>query len=101
MNSEKKYIIEKVKIDSGSYGSSIDQSIAEKLQLAVIGQKKVFDALGEEVRNVVKANVKIKGIVHEIEFTVTNRDGLRNPVTLGRNDIQKWTDYINLNQSID
>lgn len=76
------------KIDTGSYSSRISPDIAKSLKLPVIDNKKIKSSLGEEDRTFVELQFNINGIEIKTQAGISNMDGLRNQVAIGRKDIE-------------
>ncbi len=76
------------KIDTGSYSSRISADIAKELKLSVIDQKKIKSPLGEENRVFVELQFNISGIEIKTIAGISDMEGLRNQVAIGRKDIE-------------
>lgn len=79
------------RIDSGAKTSSIDRNIVQKLGLGPkVGQKTIKNAHGKTVRDVIRADIKIKNrTLKNVKFTIANRSKLKYPVLVGRNIIKR------------
>lgn len=76
------------KIDTGSYSSRISSDIAKQLKLSVVDNKKIKSPLGEEDRTFVELQFNISGIEIKTIAGISDMDGLRNQVAIGRKDIE-------------
>lgn len=80
----------KARIDSGATNSSIDLSLAKKLNLGPkIREIVVKSAAGVKKRPVVKAKVKIGNLEIEEVFTLANRSHMTYQVLIGQNILKK------------
>ncbi len=87
-NKENKELI--ARIDTGATKSSIDISLASKLELGpVVDSKIVKSAHGEKLRPVVRATVFIKGKAIEAKFTLADRNNMKYQVLIGQNILKK------------
>lgn len=78
------------RIDTGATKSSIDISLASKLELGpVVDSKIVKSAHGEKLRPVVRATVIIRGKAIEAKFTLADRNNMRYPILIGQNILRK------------
>lgn len=78
------------RVDTGATQSSIDIRLAEELNLGpVITKKKVKSAHGIALRPVIKAEIVIKGVEIEEEFTIAERTHMTYPVLIGQNILKK------------
>ncbi len=88
-----RYAIE-TKIDTGAYGSSIDRSIAKELGLLVkenvLWEKRFKSSLGIQVRTVIKLVFWLKGRRVVTRASVTNRNGMRKKLLIGRRDLRDF-----------
>lgn len=74
------------RIDSGATTSSIDESLANSLNLQTTDKvKKVKSASGTTHRPTVVANVEIQGKTHQALFTLADRTHLKYPALIGQN----------------
>ena len=76
------------KIDTGSYSSRISADIAKQLKLPVVDKKKIKSVMGEEDRTFVELQFNISGIEIKTMAGITDMEGLRNEVSIGRKDIE-------------
>lgn len=85
-------------IDTGAEISSIDRTLAQyyKLDTPVKRQIYIRTAHGVERRDIVELKVKLKGKVLRREFTLSNRQHMKQKVLLGRNLLQGF--FIDLNR---
>lgn len=78
------------RIDTGATKSSIDFSLAKKLDLGpVIGSKLIKNAHGRKLRPVIEATVVIGGKVITEKFTLADRSHMKYKVLIGQNIIKK------------
>jgi hypothetical protein len=78
--------IVQARIDTGATSSSIDMTLAEKLELGpVIREKVVKSASGIEKRDLIMVKVKVAGRILEEEFSVADRHHMTYPVLIGQN----------------
>ena len=78
------------RIDTGATSSSIDLSLAEKLEMQKIEKTKlVKSASGTKTRPVAKAKVKINGSVIEEEFTLVDRSHMTYVMLVGQNILKQ------------
>ena len=87
------------KIDTGATGSSIDNKLAQELELAP-GQKFIVvkSASGTRERPAIKVKIKLDGSTIEEEFTLADRSHLTYPVLIGQNILKKGNFLINPQQ---
>ena len=82
----------KVKLDTGAYSTSIDRKLAEKMDLLnpknVIMEKSFKSALGEQMRQIVGVNFRLKGIKIKTVASITNRGHLDYQMIIGRRDLK-------------
>ena len=85
-------------VDTGAEISSIDRTLAQyyKLDAPVKRQIYIRTAHGVEQRDIVELRVKLKGKVLRREFTLSNRQPMKQKVLLGRNLLQGF--FIDLNR---
>ncbi|MBI4146533.1 ATP-dependent zinc protease [Candidatus Woesearchaeota archaeon] len=84
----KKEII--ARIDTGATKSSVDQKLADELQLgAELKQILIKSAHGSRHRGVVLAQVNIAGTVTTAEFTLADRSHMKYKVLIGQNILKK------------
>lgn len=75
-----------VRIDTGATTSSIDEHLANELELGpIMRQKTIKSASGVESRDIVEAKVKIAGKQITAEFSIANRGNLTYTALLGQN----------------
>ena len=80
----------KARIDTGATKSSVDTSLAAKLQLGPIVQTKtVRSASGHSLRPMVQAKIIMAGQELHGLFTISNRAKMKYPVLIGRNLIEQ------------
>lgn len=78
------------RIDTGATSSSIDERLAEKLDLGpMVRLKLVKSASGSKRRPLIKVKVKINGKIMEEEFTVADRTHMTYPLLIGQNILKK------------
>lgn len=81
----------KAKIDTGAWKTSIDKSLAEKLNLTntsnVLWTKTYKSSLGSEKRKVVNLTFYLAGRKISTIASVANRGHLRTPLIIGRRDL--------------
>jgi len=78
------WIRAKAKLDTGAKRCSIDEGLAQALQLPVVGEVNVRNAMGSQVRNIVLASVRVGRTTYEVEMTVADRSTLKCPMLLGK-----------------
>jgi hypothetical protein len=74
------------KVDTGATRSSIHDELAATLGLKPHRYAIFKNANGKQRRGVAKLRISINGEQHEIEVSITNRQGLRYPMILGHRD---------------
>ena len=78
------------RIDTGATKSSIDESLAKKLELGPILEEKVIkSAHGVKVRPVVKMTVYLAGEHIHSKFTIADRNHMKYKVLIGQNILKK------------
>jgi hypothetical protein len=78
------------RIDTGATKSSIDSTLAKELGLGpVLESKLVKTAHGNKLRPVIKANIRIKDLVVEAKFTLSDRHHMKYRVLIGQNILKK------------
>ncbi len=78
------------RIDTGATSSSVDESLARRLQLPPGGKSRIVkSAHGIKKRPVVIVRIKFNGSVIEEEFTLADRSHLTYPVLIGQNILKK------------
>lgn len=78
------------KIDTGADNSSIDHSIAAKLELGpIVKTKKIVSSHGQSLRPVIKVTVVIAGKPITEHFTLYNRSHMKYPILIGKNVLRK------------
>mgnify|MGYP003394505292 FL=1 len=78
------------RIDTGATSSSIDERLAEKLDLGpMVRLKLVKSASGSKRRPLIKVKVRINGKIMEEEFTVADRAHMTYPLLIGQNILKK------------
>ena len=78
------------RIDTGATSSSIDRSLAEKLNVVELKKSKIIkSASGINRRSVVHGKILIKGIQLDGEFTIANRSHMTYPLLIGQNFLKK------------
>lgn len=82
------------KIDSGARSTSIDRKLAEELgllnQANILWTKKVKSSLGNEDRPVIQIVFWLKGVKMVTRANVTDRQGLRRGMLIGRRDLRDF-----------
>lgn len=79
-----------VRIDSGATSSSIDSQLAKDLNLGpVIRTRLIKSASGNNVREIILAEVEIKGKIIKEEFSIADRSSLSYPILIGQNILKK------------
>lgn len=78
------WIRAKAKIDTGAKRCSIDAGLANALELPVVGEVSVRNAMGTQTRNVVQASVRVGRNTYEVEMTVADRSAMKCPMLLGK-----------------
>lgn len=78
------------KIDTGAKRTSIDETLAELLQLKSEGEIKVSNAMGKQERPLVKIKIIHEEKEYNLEASVTNRKKLSYPMILGRDFLALW-----------
>lgn len=91
---KKKKVEVKAKIDTGAKSSSIDKKLAKELGLLkkenILWRKRVKSSLGIEVRTVIQLIFWLKGKKIITRANITNREGLRRRVIIGRRDLKEF-----------
>jgi hypothetical protein len=78
------------KIDTGATKSSIDISLASKLELGpVVDSKIVKSAHGEKLRPVVRVGIVIRNKSISAKFTLADRTKMKYSVLIGQNILKK------------
>jgi hypothetical protein len=78
------------RIDTGATSSSIHSELAKKLNLGpVVRTKLVKSASGVETRPIMKANLILKDLNLEEEFTLADRSHMTYQVLIGQNILKK------------
>ncbi|MFH1396258.1 MAG: RimK/LysX family protein [archaeon] len=87
-NSHKEKLI--ARIDTGATCSSIDDDLAERLNLGpVVRDRVVKSASGTKKRPLIMVTVEIKGKVIEAEFSIADRHHMKYPALIGQNVLKK------------
>ncbi len=90
----KKRVEVNAKIDSGARSTSIDRRLAEELgllsQTNILWTKKVKSSLGNEDRPVIQIVFWLKGRKMVTRANVTDRQGLRRGMLIGRRDLRDF-----------
>ena len=83
-NGDKKVI--KARIDTGATRSSVDQKLAEELNLGPVTRTKlVKQALGGTVRPIIMVEFELAGKKLKEEFTIADRSHMKYRVLIGQN----------------
>lgn len=78
------------KIDTGATKSSIDFSLAKRLNLGpVLRMATVKSALGRKERGLIKAGIKIAGRAIRAFFTIADRRHMKYKVLVGQNILKR------------
>ena len=78
------------RVDSGATASSIDTTLAKKLELGpVIRTKVVKSASGIKKRPIIRAEVKLSGKLIEADFTLADRGHMTYQMLIGQNILKK------------
>jgi len=78
------------KIDTGASKSSIDVTLAASLQLGpVIKSKRIRNAHGSNLREVIEVNIILAGNKTKCEFTLADRSHMKYPIIIGQNTLKK------------
>jgi hypothetical protein len=77
------------KVDTGATYTSVDDDLARELGLDLANARVVVvsSALGQEYRPLVEVRLRVEGRTLSSEATVSEREGLDNPVLIGRRDL--------------
>tara|TARA_Y100000310_G_scaffold155067_1_gene154547 strand:- start:1825 stop:2166 length:342 start_codon:yes stop_codon:yes gene_type:complete len=87
------------RIDTGATASSIDSSMAKKLELKQIERFKIVkSASGTKRRPIVMIKIKMNGLVIEDEFTLADRSHMTYPLLIGQNILKKGNFLIDPNK---
>lgn len=87
------------KVDTGAYSSSIDSSIAVKLDLKSDPiKKKITSASGESERDFYKILISDNNMTTEAMVNIAARDSLKYKMILGRKDISKLNYIVDVNK---
>jgi len=78
------WIRAKAKLDTGAKRCSIDEGLAQALELHEIGEVNVRNAMGSQVRKVVLAKIRVGRTTYEVEMTVADRSMMKCPMLLGK-----------------
>lgn len=80
----------RARIDTGAERSSVDISLASKLQLGpVVASKMVKSANGAKLRPIVKVEVELCGRKVKETFSLSDRSHMRYKVLIGQNILKK------------
>ncbi len=97
-NSEEEKVT--ARIDTGATASSIDSSLAKKLELKQIERFKIVkSASGIKRRPIVKVKIKMNGSMIEDEFTLADRSHMTYPILIGQNILKKGNFLVDPNKS--
>lgn len=77
------------KIDTGSYSSSIDESVADFVGIRKTGNRAIKTALGQDYRDTGICKLTIAGKEIESDISISERSELKCPVLIGRKDLIK------------
>ncbi len=87
------------RIDTGATSSSLDHQLGTRLGLGpILRTKLVKSASGTKHRPIVKARVKMDGLVLEEDFTLADRSHMTYPVLIGQNILTKGNFFIDPNK---
>lgn len=90
LGNENKEQVLTARIDTGATSSSVDLNLAEDLNLKQTERTKVVkSASGIKKRPLVKARVKINGVIIEEEFTLADRNHMTYPLLIGQDILKK------------
>jgi hypothetical protein len=78
------WIRAKAKIDTGAKRCSIDEGLAQALELPTVGSVKVRNAMGSQERDVVLAKVRVGRYTYDVEMTIADRSQMKCPMLLGK-----------------
>ena len=96
-NSEEEKVT--ARIDTGATASSIDSSLAKKLELKQIERFKIVkSASGIKRRPIVKVKIKMNGSMIEDEFTLADRSHMTYPLLIGQNILKKGNFMVDPNK---
>ncbi|MDD5254342.1 MAG: RimK/LysX family protein [Candidatus Nanoarchaeia archaeon] len=79
----------KAKIDTGADTSSLDLSIATRLNLKLVGMASIKSAAGKSKRGKVTARIILAEKEMDAEFTIADRSDMNFPVLIGKNILTK------------
>ena len=87
------------RIDTGATASSIDSSLAKKLELKQIERFKIVkSASGIKRRPIVKVRIRMNGSIIEDEFTLADRSHMTYPLLIGQNILKKGNFLVDPNK---
>ena len=97
-NSEGQKITKEAKVDTGIYSSKISTEIAKELKLPIVDTKNIKSSMGEEDRTFVELQFNVGGVEIKTQVGVTNMDGLKYDVCIGRKDLETLDALIDVNK---
>lgn len=84
-------IVTEAKCDTGAKRVSIDEKLAEEIGLGKeLKTVKVHSSNGSEERPVYEFSVIVDGVEHTVSASLTDRDGMKYDVILGRDVLSEY-----------